>query len=82
MNYTLYLGCYTNQNKNTDAMKAEGIYRLEISEDGKLMGKPVLEAAILAGQEALKETVNQNPVLKKAGVVDAGAWAGCMCLRA
>ncbi len=32
----------------------------------------VLEAAIAQGQEALAETINQNPVLKKAGVVDAG----------
>jgi DAK2 domain fusion protein YloV len=32
----------------------------------------VLEAAIEEGQVALADTVNQNPVLKKAGVVDAG----------
>jgi len=32
----------------------------------------VLEAAIAEGQAALEDTVNQNPVLKKAGVVDAG----------
>ena len=32
----------------------------------------VLEAAIAEGQAALADTVNQNPVLKKAGVVDAG----------
>ena len=32
----------------------------------------VLEAAIAEGQVALADTVNQNPVLKKAGVVDAG----------
>jgi len=32
----------------------------------------VLEAAIAEGQLALANTVNQNPVLKKAGVVDAG----------
>lgn len=32
----------------------------------------VLERALAAGQAALRETVNQNPVLKKAGVVDAG----------
>ena len=32
----------------------------------------VLEAAIAEGQAALANTVNQNPVLKKAGVVDAG----------
>ena len=32
----------------------------------------VLEAAIAEGHLALEDTVNQNPVLKKAGVVDAG----------
>ena len=32
----------------------------------------VLEAAIAQGHIALADTVNQNPVLKKAGVVDAG----------
>ncbi|MBE6910534.1 MAG: DAK2 domain-containing protein [Ruminococcaceae bacterium] len=32
----------------------------------------VLEAAIRQGGETLKETVNMNPVLKRAGVVDAG----------
>ena len=32
----------------------------------------VLEAAIQEGQEALAHTIDQNPVLKKAGVVDAG----------
>ena len=32
----------------------------------------VLEATIQAGHDALRETMNQNPVLKKAGVVDAG----------
>ena len=32
----------------------------------------VLEAAIEEGQIALDNTINQNPVLKKAGVVDAG----------
>lgn len=32
----------------------------------------VLEAAIQEGQIALADTINQNPVLKKAGVVDAG----------
>lgn len=31
-----------------------------------------LDCAIKAGSEALAETVNQNPVLKKAGVIDAG----------
>ena len=32
----------------------------------------VLEKAIAAGKEALENTINLNPVLKKAGVVDAG----------
>ena len=32
----------------------------------------VLAAAIEEGQAALADTINQNPVLKKAGVVDAG----------
>ena len=32
----------------------------------------VLEKAIETGLEALADTINQNPVLKKAGVVDAG----------
>ena len=32
----------------------------------------VLEAAIAEGHKALDNTINQNPVLKKAGVVDAG----------
>ena len=32
----------------------------------------VMEQAIMAGYEALAETVHQNPVLEKAGVVDAG----------
>ena len=31
-----------------------------------------LDCAIKAGSDALAETVNQNPVLKKAGVIDAG----------
>ncbi|MBR2831576.1 MAG: DAK2 domain-containing protein [Oscillospiraceae bacterium] len=32
----------------------------------------VLASALAAGQEALADTINQNPVLKKAGVIDAG----------
>ena len=38
-----------------------------------------LDCAIKAGDEALENTVNQNPVLKKAGVVDAGG-AGYMVI--
>lgn len=32
----------------------------------------MLETAIKVGKDALENTINQNPVLKKAGVVDAG----------
>ena len=32
----------------------------------------ILDVAIVSARAALEETVNQNPVLKKAGVVDAG----------
>lgn len=32
----------------------------------------MLEQAIAAGQETLAQTIDMNPVLKKAGVVDAG----------
>ena len=39
----------------------------------------VLEAAIAEGQLALENTINQNPVLKKAGVVDAGG-KGCLVI--
>ena len=39
----------------------------------------VLEAAIAEGQTALANTINQNPVLKKAGVVDAGG-KGFLCI--
>jgi len=33
----------------------------------------ILEQALAAGYIALDDTINQNPVLKKAGVIDAGA---------
>ncbi len=39
----------------------------------------ILEAAIAEGQAALADTINQNPVLKKAGVVDAGG-KGFLCI--
>lgn len=42
MDHQILLGCYTNQNKNTDAEKAYGIYLLNISEDGRLMQEPRL----------------------------------------
>ena len=42
----------------------------------------VLCAAIEAGDAALEDTVNQNPVLKKAGVVDAGGMGYMVILKA
>ncbi|MEY8318703.1 DAK2 domain-containing protein [Oscillospiraceae bacterium 50-58] len=48
------------------AARAAGCAREDSSFEG------VLEAAIQEGQEALARTIDQNPVLKKAGVVDAG----------
>jgi len=48
------------------AAKAAGIAR----EDNCV--ETVLEAAIAEGKIALEDTIHQNPVLKKAGVVDAG----------
>ncbi|MCF0135630.1 MAG: lactonase family protein [Lachnospiraceae bacterium] len=44
MEHQILLGCYTNQNKNTEAPKAEGIYLLTIGEDGSLKGVPKLLA--------------------------------------
>lgn len=41
----------------------------------------VLGAAIKAAKKALDETVNQNPVLKKAGVVDAGGYGYLLILQ-
>ena len=41
----------------------------------------VLGAAIKAAKKALEETTNQNPVLKKAGVVDAGAYGYLLILQ-
>ena len=48
------------------AARAAGAAR----EDNAL--ESVLEQAIQEGQAALADTINMNPVLKKAGVVDAG----------
>lgn len=42
----------------------------------------MLEKAISAGDAALAETIEQNPVLKKAGVVDAGGMGYLIILRA
>ena len=39
-------------------------------------------AALEAGKAALDDTVNQNPVLKKAGVVDAGGYGYILMLEA
>ena len=41
-----------------------------------------LERAIKAGDEALADTININPVLKKAGVVDAGGMGYMIILKA
>ena len=41
-----------------------------------------MEEAIRAGEEALADTVNQNPVLKKAGVIDAGGKGYMVILEA
>lgn len=42
----------------------------------------VLQAVIDAGAKALENTVNQNPVLEKAGVVDAGGKGWLLVLQA
>ena len=41
-----------------------------------------LDCAVKAGEEALENTINQNPVLKKAGVVDAGGAGYCVIMAA
>ena len=41
-----------------------------------------LSAAVDAGDQALEDTVNQNPVLKKAGVIDAGGKGYMVILKA
>ncbi len=42
----------------------------------------VLEAMLTAGCAALEETVHQNPVLEKAGVIDAGGKGFCVLIDA
>ncbi len=42
----------------------------------------MLECAVFAAEEALEDTINQNPVLKKAGVIDAGGKGYCVILNA
>ena len=44
--------------------------------------EPILDVAIVSAKAALEETVNQNPVLKKAGVVDAGGKGFVLILEA
>lgn len=39
-----------------------------------LSAEQVLETVLTCGRQALEETVHQNPVLEKAGVVDAGGF--------
>ena len=46
--------------------------RAETAAEENAAAEYVLEAAIQTGREALADTINQNPVLKKAGVIDAG----------
>jgi uncharacterized protein len=43
--------------------------------------EPILDVAIVSAKAALEETVNQNPVLKKAGVVDAGGMGFVLILE-
>ena len=42
----------------------------------------VMDAACAAAVESLADTINQNPVLKKAGVVDAGGMGWVLALEA
>lgn len=44
--------------------------------------EPILDVAIVTAKAALEETVNQNPVLEKAGVVDAGGKGFVLILEA
>lgn len=44
--------------------------------------EPILDVAIVSAKAALDETINQNPVLKKAGVVDAGGKGFVLILEA
>ncbi len=51
------------------------------AEDGASL-EDSLQEGIRAGEEALADTVNQNPVLKKAGVIDAGGKGYMIILSA
>ena len=59
-------------------LAAEGALK-EAASNGEV--DEVLSAAITAAREALENTVNQNPVLKKAGVVDAGGYGWVLILE-
>ena len=63
------------------------VSRLASQAAGKAVDKGVsleesLSEAIRAGEAALADTVNQNPVLKKAGVIDAGGKGYMIILHA
>ena len=51
------------------------------AENGALLEEALL-SAIREGEIALEDTINQNPVLKKAGVIDAGGKGYMIILRA
>ena len=59
-------------------LAAEGALK-EAASNGEV--DEVLSAAITAAREALENTVEQNPVLKKAGVVDAGGYGWVLILE-
>ena len=44
----------------------------DVAAEGETDVEKMLEEAIKEGHEALAQTIEMNPVLKKAGVVDAG----------
>ena len=47
----------------------------------ELSAEQVLETVLTCGRQALEETVHQNPVLEKAGVVDAGGFGYLIILE-
>ena len=54
---------------------------VEAAAAGETDVEAVLEEALKAGQEALAQTTDMNPVLKKAGVVDAGGKGYLLILQ-
>ena len=54
---------------------------VKAAKDGADLENTLVEA-IRAGEEALEDTLNQNPVLKKAGVIDAGGKGYMVILTA